>query len=474
VTNSNLIAELIANSHRAQIIHQNGLLIYANTAAARVFGFGSISDFAKFAKSTKLFVSGEVITAQPRTRTLNFVCIDGHQKSANIKEQRIDWNGSPSTLLEVALVEGSQNPSTDLDLEIQCGDNETFILDTMSSAVDWTRKDGGQIEIVRQPFDAAGAVFQFSDDLEHYAADCAVSLNVEITPRAQKIFAGDAARFARAGTCMVRHAIERVLGGRVDIVLKADEKGEHLMLEVCDNGMPYKPSDPNVLFEVPEAEVSRLSTSTLEPYLNLPLARCIARHLGGEVGLRVNYPHGGLIRMRLPFPEVDQAHNTLRCTGQRHRKLDILVVEDNQNSQQVIKIILETLGHRPTMVNNGKECLDILKQASFDLIFMDLHMPVHDGYAATQSIRAREQSGVLLYNKPMPILAITADRRPETRAKAIAHGVTGFLTKPVHVPQIMSALAPFIEEIGNPSLAQPNLKMANLKMANLKLASRGA
>jgi CheY-like chemotaxis protein len=459
VSDTNLISNLIANAHLAQIIHQDGLLIYANTAAARIFGFDTISAFAKFAKDTQLFAKAALTSSSTTTsKILTFRRANGDQKRAHVKERGIDWNGTASTYLQLELLlETTAETGTHHDLD----DNETFVLNTMSSAMDWGRLDIGDYEIVRQPFDFASVSFQLCNDLTTYAEERGVELTVEVTPRAQKIFKGDAPKFARAASCMVRHAINRVLGGRVDVLLRTDERGQNIMFEVCDNGMAYKPVDANLLFEIPRETRLQSDPTLVSAELNLPLARCIARHLGGEVGLKVNHGSGGLVRMRLPFPEVIQDAHTLRCTGQKFRKLDILVVEDNQTSQHVIKVILETLGHRATVASNGSECLDILRQANFDLILMDLHMPVKDGYSTTEAIRARENSGVLLYDKPIPILAVTADRRQETRNRALAAGVSGFLTKPVHVPQIMSALVPYIAAAGDPLLGRPQLRLAS-------------
>jgi CheY-like chemotaxis protein len=89
--------------------------------------------------------------------------------------------------------------------------------------------------------------------------------------------------------------------------------------------------------------------------------------------------------------------------------------------------------------------LAILKQGQFDVVFMDLHMPVLDGYGATYAIRELEAAKKLAHKGAIPVLALTADRRPQTRARAYEIGVTGFLTKPIHIPQILGALTSIIE-----------------------------
>jgi two-component system, sensor histidine kinase len=451
VSHLNLTSELISNPHQAQIIHQNGTLIFANTAAARIFGFDTIIEFVKFAKATALFANKEVPVTQSRTRILSFNCLKGEKKRAQISERRIDWHGSPSVYLTLKPLFSQSNIDGHND-ELE----ETYVVNTIHAAMNWSSLDGDTIEVKSKPFDFAGICLKLCDELQDYANAKGVTLCMEIKPRAQKIFHGDCLKMARAGACMVRHAIDRTPNGQVSVTLRASENGDYIIFEVCDSGSRYTPSDANTLFDTKRRGTTTGFVAATEQSLDLPLAQCIARHLGGEVALKINHPAGGLVRMRLPFREVIQDALSMRTNGQTHRKLDILVVEDNYTSQHVLKVILDALGHRATMASNGKECLDILSQANFDVILMDLHMPVQDGYDAIRQIRARERSGTLLYDKEVPILAVTADRRPETRTRALACGVTGFLNKPIHIPQIMAALAPFIERVADPLVRQPS------------------
>jgi CheY-like chemotaxis protein len=460
VGHMNLTSELIANPHQAQIIHQNGTLIFANTAAARIFGFETILEFVKFAKTTALFASKGMPLTQSRTRILSFRCLKGEKKRAQVNEKCIDWHGSPSCYLTLkplftqALTNQTHTLQTGVEFD-ETPQEETYVVNTIDAALNWARSDGETLEVKSKPFDFAGICIKLCDELNGYAQARGVVLSMEIKPRAQKIFHGDCLKMARAGACMVRHAIDRTPNGQVSVTLRASENGDYVIFEVCDSGARYTATDANTLFDTKRQATTTGFVAAIEENVDLPMARCIARHLGGEIALKVNHPAGGLVRMRLPFREVVQDHRSMRTNGQTHRKLDILVVEDNYTSQHVIKVILDALGHRATMASNGKECLEILTQASFDVILMDLHMPVQDGYSAIRQIRAHERSGTLLYNKEVPILAVTADRRPETRTRALACGVTGFLNKPIHIPQIMAALAPFIEKVADPLVRQP-------------------
>jgi CheY-like chemotaxis protein len=455
------ISELIATPHIAQIIHQKGLLIFANLAAARLFGFDTAAAFVDFSHRTNLFGEPATTPSKTRNRTLTFCQLYGTKVKAKIKEQSIIWNGNPCAYVTmIPLANGADNTAQSLDDTVtlhptQVGEEEAYFVDSIHAALDNSRQDSGKLVHIRKPFDLAVACMRICDDLTPYAEALGVTLSLEISPKALNIFTGDAAKLSRAATCMVRHAIGRVPGGNVRIKLLVDEAGESIRFDVCDNGRPYTSWESISLMDPPPLQKEVAAPNEEAPPLDLPMAQCIANFLGGTISLKVNHIAGGLIRLKLPFPIAQGEVRHRRHASDTHLPLRILVAEDNFTSQQVIKIILQALGYAPTIVANGAQCIEALSYGSYDVIFMDLHMPIMDGYAATRKIRADEAAGGR-HNSPMPILALTADTRAKTRLKSKATGVTGFLTKPVHIPQILSALSPIIDAIRTRDIPAPS------------------
>jgi signal transduction histidine kinase/DNA-binding response OmpR family regulator len=119
--------------------------------------------------------------------------------------------------------------------------------------------------------------------------------------------------------------------------------------------------------------------------------------------------------------------------------LKILVAEDNAINQKLITMILGKQGHRVTVANNGEEALNCYRQSSFDLILMDMQMPVLDGQEATRLIRAQEASGVS--QRRIPIYALTAAALPDERAAGLEAGLDGYLTKPIANKELLNLLA---------------------------------
>jgi CheY-like chemotaxis protein len=454
----------MANSYVAQVIHQGGVLVFANPAAARLFGFRTIAEFERFALSSGLFKHRPPDNSRPVSRAFPFRHTNGSRCHALICERPISWNGKMSVHLELKAIV----PTHDNEMADALAQNDVVPVssvhyqDMIWAAMDWSRLDGDTYEIIEEPLDFAHICVSICQDLSEYATDHDVALNVVITPRAQNIFQGDPLKLASVGRCLVRFAIDRIIEGRVasgrvagdclaegrvDITLKADPNGDGIALEIWHNAEPYQTEEANSLFTLPEFAAPATQEGHQMMALQLPLARCIARSLGGDVKLKLSQSTGGLIKMHLPFKEFKPNTGNRTRLNVHQRRLTILVVDDDITSQYTLKIILESLGHRVSLTRDGHECLQITRQMQFDLILLDLNIPIINGYRMVESLRRREA----LEGISTPILAITADRRLQTTNKARDKGVTGFLVKPVHIPQIINALADCMELKATPN-----------------------
>ena len=118
------------------------------------------------------------------------------------------------------------------------------------------------------------------------------------------------------------------------------------------------------------------------------------------------------------------------------RSLKILVAEDNKVNQALVRRLLEKQGHTVTIAPNGREAIEAFEQGSFDVILMDVHMPEVDGYQATEAIRKSETPG-----SRIPIIALTANAMASERAMCLARGMDGFVSKPINMGELVTALA---------------------------------
>jgi CheY-like chemotaxis protein len=120
----------------------------------------------------------------------------------------------------------------------------------------------------------------------------------------------------------------------------------------------------------------------------------------------------------------------------RHLPAQILVVEDNPINQKLLIRVLEKMGYAPVLATNGEEAVNIAKQQDFDVVYMDVAMPVMDGLKATQLIRslARYQQ------QPPHIVAVTANAQPEDRKRCLEAGMDDYITKPIRFETIRRTL----------------------------------
>jgi hypothetical protein len=128
---------------------------------------------------------------------------------------------------------------------------------------------------------------------------------------------------------------------------------------------------------------------------------------------------------------------TRHSLRERRRPLNILLVEDHPTNQKLTLGLLGKWGHETTLAQNGLEALDILERRSFDVVLMDMQMPVMDGIEATKRIRAREAE---LKLTPVPIIAMTAAAMQDDRDACLAAGMDDYLAKPIRVKELQEKL----------------------------------
>lgn len=139
------------------------------------------------------------------------------------------------------------------------------------------------------------------------------------------------------------------------------------------------------------------------------------------------------------------------------RPLRTLVVDDNAVNRNVLRRILERAGHAVALAENGERALDALEEESFDVVLMDLNMPVLDGIEATKMIRFTSLGG-----PHVPIIGLTADASPEAAERCIAGGMDGCLTKPVEPDRLLEAIAALVDAPAVPVAQEPPRQVADI------------
>lgn len=265
------------------------------------------------------------------------------------------------------------------------------------------------------------------------------------------VFVGDPARLRQILINLVGNAVKFTEKGMVEVGYEVKQSGLawSIHVEVIDSGIGIARADHSRLFR----RFSQLESGHQRRYggsgLGLTICRQLVEMMGGEIGFESEAGKGSRFFFHVPVGITEKASPDSLASGAASSSatkesekallpLKVLVAEDNIDSQHVLELMLKKIGHDVTIVGGGDHVVEILKkdENSYDLILMDIQMPRMDGYTATGLIREIEGP-----NGKVPILALTANAMAGDAELCLRAGMDDYLTKPIHLPDLKSALA---------------------------------
>lgn len=242
---------------------------------------------------------------------------------------------------------------------------------------------------------------------------------------------GNAIKFTRQGRVSIE--VEQVEGEA-----EAPDGRAWLEFRIIDTGVGIGEDDLDRVFEDFQTGHSPLAHSVVGTGLGLGIARRFVQAMEGEIGAESTPGEGSVFWLRLPVtPAQAPSDRAEHAEGHAEaRACDVLLVEDNEINLQLAQDMLTRMGHRVTTACNGQAGVDAAARQRFDLILMDIRMPVMDGLAATRAIR--EGQGPC---RDVPIVALSANVLPEAKDRFIAGGMTDFLGKPLMKADLAQVIA---------------------------------
>ncbi len=324
------------------------------------------------------------------------------------------------------------------------------LLRVINDILDFSQLEAGRMKLEPVSYDLAETIQDVIGLVYSEASSKQLPIHVRIDPATPVWLFGDQDRLRQILVNLLANAIKFTDLGEVVVTtasrppVEADGP-ELLEIAVTDTGIGISEAARGRLFqhfEQGEAGVHRRYGGS---GLGLAICRKIVLAMGGDIGVESEQGKGSRFWLRIPIVRATESRRSHATTDQgesaRSARLRILVAEDNQINQRVIRALLERSGHVCQTVSNGLEALRAVQDAPFDIVLMDVQMPEMDGVEATLAIRALGGSFA-----DLPIVAVTANVLPGDAAKYLGVGMNGVLAKPIEPMALRSALAGYALE----------------------------
>jgi len=320
----------------------------------------------------------------------------------------------------------------------------TSLMGIINEILDFSKIEAGKVELDAIEFDLEQLFNHCLAPLRVRAQAKGLELNTANSGVLDTYLIGDPNRLLQVLTNLVGNAIKFTNEGSVTVGWeRKPDKPQSFRFWVSDTGIGIEPDKQLTVFEA----FTQADSSTTRNYggtgLGLTISNTLVRLMGSNIQLQ-SIPGKGstfefTIRMKpgkpLPLqpesPVVQQV--SLDAGAPSNQCLRVLLVEDHVINQKLAINLIERAGHKVTVANNGEEGLRTAMQQEFDLIFMDMQMPVMDGLEATRAIRAFE---VANQRKPVRIVAMTANAMASDREACEEAGMDAFLSKPFKADEL--------------------------------------
>jgi signal transduction histidine kinase/ligand-binding sensor domain-containing protein/CheY-like chemotaxis protein len=340
------------------------------------------------------------------------------------------------------LLEGMPVPAEAMELIRMISSSGDALLRVINDVLDFSKVEAGKLELEVAPFELRRCLEESIGLFRAAAADKGLRLVCELAPALPAWVAGDQTRLRQVVMNLISNALKFTSSGEVVLTAGLERRDESfycIAIEVRDTGIGIAPDQLSRLFSAfqqADASISRRYGGT---GLGLAISKRLVETMGGSIDVESRPGEGARFRFTVlmsPAREPAAVEAAPPSSVLAASRLRVLVAEDNLINQKIVVMLLAKLGVKADLASDGSQAIAAATERPYDLVLMDVQMPVVDGLAATREIRSRLPAG----RQPM-IYGLTAHATTEYRDICLGAGMDGYLTKPLDRAKLQHLVA---------------------------------
>jgi len=317
------------------------------------------------------------------------------------------------------------------------------LLDILNDILDVSKLDAGMMTLQLERFSLADIRTMLYGLFINTAQTKGLSLGINIAIKIPDVLIGDSLRLRQILINLLGNALKFTQQGTVTLSISLEQlttTDALLLFAITDTGMGISTEQQERLFQ-PFSQVDEGYARNFEGTgLGLTISQDLVQLMGGSIKLDSHIGLGSCFsfELRLPLADVASSQPQIMLPTPLNSEaligVKILLVEDDAFNQKILTKVLNGFGASLVLANNGLEALAALEQEHFNIVLMDLHMPVMDGYEATLAIRN------LARYAQLPIITISASVTDEAKRRCLATGMNDFVSKPINKMELLTTL----------------------------------
>jgi PAS domain S-box-containing protein len=324
------------------------------------------------------------------------------------------------------------------------------LLTLINDILDLSKIEADQVKLENVAIDLHHSITDTIELFTFTALDKGIKLSNQVEENVPLWVFGDPSRLRQVLLNLINNAIKFTKEGQVSLRVKSGD-GDDISFAIADTGIGISTEKQGEIFQ-PFTQAD-ISTTRKHGGTGLGLAICLrlVHLMGGEITLQSEIGQGSTFTFTVPLPRVTQEKIQVLEVAkakaseksditQESGSLNILLADDAEDNRMVVQAYLNNSAHNITMVENGAEAVMRFKEGGFDLVLMDIQMPVLDGYEATRQIRLWETETNV---EPVPIVALTAHAMVEETHRITEAGCDLHLAKPIRKKLLLSVISRF-------------------------------